>query len=382
MTRAGKEVRGSRVSLLVLGAAFVGVAGCTTLLGLDLDDKHLASERASALDASVDSPDPSVDIGSFTIEQQLPDGTPLTAIWGADAEHVFAVGMSGLVYTYDTGLWSKYGGDEVGRDFNAVWGRSARDVYAVGSTTTGKGFIRHYDGKDWADVFAAPVGLYGVWGTPDGFVLAVGAKGSLFAWHQGTDWTSFGPLDPKPGVPLGASDPLLTAISGRNFDDFAIAGDARIYHAETTTGGDQTFATYDAEFEPELSFRTVWQAPGPSTNLFFGTNFFGIVSLTTYGATPDSSTGNDVRFKAATILRDETAAGAKSKFIRGIWSTPEVLLAVGDEGRIYALDVGQARVERVACPSAAALTGIWGSSLEDIWVVGDGELILHGSVAR
>jgi hypothetical protein len=350
------------------------LGGCTALLGIDLAGKHAIELDASAPSDAQGAPSP------FTVVQQLPQGPPLAAIWGADADHIFAVGADDTTYVFDTGVWSKFGGNRPGHNLNAVWGRSARDVFAVGGSAAGGGFVQHYDGNAWTPVYATPAALFGVWGTPDGFVIAVGARGGLYAWHAGQEWHSFGPLSPHPAV-NGPEDPILWSIAGRNFDDFGIAGGRRrIFHSEVQ-GGIQAFATYDVQADPNVSFRTAWQAPGAATNLLFGTNYFGIVGLSVSGGAPDSSTTPGVVYQTPVLFRDEASPNAGERFIQGLWGTAATVVAVGDEGRIYRIDMGSQVVDRLPSPTETSLTGVWGSGLGDIWMVGDHELIVHGSLA-
>lgn len=52
----------------------------------------------------------------------------------------------------------------------------------------------------------------------------------------------------------------------------------------------------------------------------------------------------------------------------------------GDHGRIYVYDTGLSTPFAVTSPTDEPLTGVWGSSVDDVWIVGRRELILHGSV--
>lgn len=364
---------------LVAAVAVSILAGCTQLLGLDLDAKHGAAADAAVDGQSGEAGAPLLGPSPFAIVQQLPQGAMLNAIWGADRDHVFAVGADAVAYVYTSGTWTKFGGNEIGRDFHGVWGSSPSNVFAVGASNAGGGFIRHYDGAGWSEVLMTADGLNGVWGTADGFVLAVGDEGGLYAWHAKDEWRSFGPLPPNPDRPAGDEDPILWSISGRTFDDFAIASSGgRIFHSELVEGTQQ-FVTYDTVVDKALAFRTLWQGPGAATNLFVGTNYFGILGLTVSSPTPGSST--TVTYALPLLFRDDTTPNGATSFIRGIWGTAARVIAVGDLGRIYTYQTKTGDVIPIGSPVSGPLSGVWGSSLEDVWIVGEDELILHGSLA-
>lgn len=58
------------------------------------------------------------------------------------------------------------------------------------------------------------------------------------------------------------------------------------------------------------------------------------------------------------------------------------MVFVGDHGRILTYDTGTNEVVNVTSPTSDALCGVWGSSFEDVWIVGVRELILRGSLAQ
>lgn len=62
---------------------------------------------------------------------------------------------------------------------------------------------------------------------------------------------------------------------------------------------------------------------------------------------------------------------------RGFGGTEEKVVAVGDGGRIDVFDVPTMNVTQVAAPTDEALAGVWGASLDDVWIVGQNELIAH-----
>jgi hypothetical protein len=358
--------------VVILAPAAV-LVGCRQLLAID-EERPLLSEaqEGGAVEAAVET-EAAADAGSpFSVFNAVPSGEALVGIWGAGPEWFVAVGTSSVAYVYDEGTLSRLGGTQKGRDYLAVWGFSKTDVFAVGQSASGGGFIDHFDGKGWTAVFDAPSPLLSVWGTSQGAgaVLAVGARGKVFGWSPGQTWKTFDTLPKAPGDPDTPGAPRLWSISGKDLADFSIAADSRLYHYEPDAGG---FAFYEPTAQTNTLFRSVWQAGGAGTNVYFGTNFFGLLYF--------SGRGSEASGYPGTVLfRDEATPGAAESFIQCVWGTSERVIAVGDLGRIYVYDTGLSTPARFPSPTDEPLGGVWGSSIDDVWIVGRRELILHGSI--
>jgi photosystem II stability/assembly factor-like uncharacterized protein len=80
------------------------------------------------------------------------------------------------------------------------------------------------------------------------------------------------------------------------------------------------------------------------------------------------------------LYRDESFAAAAETFTQGVWGTPEKVITVGDHGWIFAYDLGTSTGAPVASPTDEALSSVWASSVDDVWIAGARELILHGSL--
>ncbi|HEY3817554.1 MAG TPA: hypothetical protein VGL81_10300 [Polyangiaceae bacterium] len=312
----------------------------------------------------------------FTVVQGLPAGEALTAVWGADPADVFAVGTNDVHYEYYQGSWQRSQA-VLGRDLESVWGTSASDVYAVGlDVTTNTGVIEHFDGSAWTDDALVPTALYGVWGT-GGAILAVGANGMIYGKHTGIPgWTMVlgdAGLPANPDVPAAPGEPILWGIAGTSISAFAMPADLdRIFQVVDESG----FVNLDPAVDRTISFRSVFSVPGATGSYFFGTNYFGVTWLTASGPTDAATLGGDMSL----IFQDRASPGAQQLFIYGIWGTSDQFLFTGDQGRIYSYAAGSDDFGPVASPTDATLYGVWGSSASDVWIVGDREVILHGSL--
>ena len=133
----------------------------------------------------------------------------------------------------------------------------------------------------------------------------------------------------------------------------------------------------DPSVDRSIVFRTVWAQPSIETSVFLGTNYFGVDWLSEAQVNVDASTLADSVYR---IFEDQSLSGANQLFIRGIWGTASKVAFVGDEGHLYEFDIGNSNFQPIVSPTNAALWGIWGSGLGDVWIVGEREMILHGAL--
>ncbi len=140
----------------------------------------------------------------------------LNAIFGTDADHVFAVGRSTWLES-DGGQWREH---TERPDAAGVWGSRADDVWVAGDEG-----LHHWDGASWTPVAStAGTALFDVWGAAPNDVWAAGADGRLLH-YDGSEWT-------EEGAPTSQS---LFAIWGRGADDvWAIGDHGTILHFDGT----------------------------------------------------------------------------------------------------------------------------------------------------
>jgi hypothetical protein len=355
---------------------------------------HTPPGDASGSDATGDdatdaSPDAGLLPSTFSVVMGAPVGQRFQAVWAADPQNVFVAGTGGVHEDYADGTWTRQE-NTTGRDYYALWGTSANDVYAVGEVVGDhSGVIQHYDGLTWTDEYLAPTALYGVWGTgktSKDVVLAVGAKGMVYGKFVGTtswaDHTGSG-LPANPDVPAGPDSPILRSISGIDFSNFLIAADQdRIFHFLASL---MTFEWLDPAPDTSIVFRNVWQAPLKQPSAYFGMNYFGIGWYTTAGPAQfdalavDDADINEYLF---VLNEDQSEPTSAQKFIRGIWGTATSVVFCGDDGRIYSYAVGTDNTARVQSPTDASLWAASGTGPKDVWLVGDREVVLHGSLPQ
>lgn len=122
---------------------------------------------------------------------------PLSAVWGSSPSNVYAVGQFGLVARFDGKAWKVLKGAKPAREYNSVWASSATDVHVVGDF----GLANRYDGKVWNRTpTSTEIFLKTVWGSSPAHVLAAGDKGSVLR-YKGPQWT-WERNRPDPGLTL------------------------------------------------------------------------------------------------------------------------------------------------------------------------------------
>ena len=71
-----------------------------------------------------------------------------------------------------------------------------------------------------------------------------------------------------------------------------------------------------------------------------------------------------------------------NRWIWGIWGpSADKIICVGDGGRIMTFDRITNNLTIRPSPTTKSLYAIGGTSLDDIWIVGEGQLVLHGHLS-
>lgn len=354
-------MRSARPSLVVAVAAATGILACVSLKQAPAD--------AGAGDAGADvGVDAGPDTG-FTIVHQNPEAGAYRTVFVGSAELVYIAGDNGaLIERKNEGDgWT----DVVlgsGVDVGGVWASGPGEALAVATTrntNNGPIFRRMANGR-WIQIGVAPHGLRSVWGT--GNMRYVGGNDGVIYSGPAND-----PLGG--GVQISAPDevaktlfaPIIFSIGGNDEKRVMAAADV-----DTTAFFDTTWRTYADPIDRTRSFRAIW---GPSglppgeIDIYQGANYYGLWHFT--GSQNPVSQLNEEKDKPIN----------SNRWIWGIWGpNRDKIICVGDGGRIMTWDKESGLLKIQPSPTGKNLYAIGGTSLDDIWIVGEEQLILHGQL--
>lgn len=350
----------SALALLALGPAFVlAFASCAAT---DSDD------TPSNDDSSVVLPEASSD-GGLTDADAMPDA-------GCDASDPTCAAN---VITCDQAAWCPVTTPvSTLYSLTAVWGSGKNDVWAVGSG----GSIVHFDGTTWK---LTPTSVrntfHAVWGSGPNDVWAVSMTDVLFhtsGFTGGTAvWTMANPAKAEPGdlYPRAA-----LAIWGTGADQVRIGARDRTV---LDPGGSGDVVTLNQYTKTVADGGVAW-APVEGAGTVHG--FWGS-SADDLWYIADNSEKNG--WQKGVTMHGTVADGGKGMtwtsvdsqstvVLEGIWgSSKDDLWAVGDMGVIRHMVGGALRWAIVPSPTTEALHAVWGSAANDVWAVGDFGTILH-----
>jgi hypothetical protein len=298
-------------------------------------------------------------------------GTPNTlhALWGSGPGDIHAVGASGAAIRWNGAEWTG-----ITDNMRSVWGTGSGDLWAVGFN----GAIAHSDGSgSWTrEASGTALNLRGVWGSSADSVFAVGLGGTLLL-RTGGSWAA--QASPT------ASD--LHGVWGRAPDDvFAVGTGGEILHFDGGGWSAQSSGTLEALHAVAGTADSVWAVGDAGTVLRYdGANWApestGVPdSLYAIWIGPDGEpwaggTLGTVLHRVAGVWGVEYLPIAD---INALWGTSSSdLFAMADYGL-----VGHYNGTEWSPQGADAfnhLTGIWGTSPRDVWVVGQSGTIFRGT---
>jgi len=262
-----------------------------------------------------------------------PTSENLRDVWGADASAVFAVGQNGAIVHWNGSNWSTMtSGTAV--HLETVWGRSATDVYAAGAG----GVILHYNGTSWSPV-ASPTAadINGLWGIGTDAVFGVSEGPNLF--EDGTAWSASGSGADVAAVSLAADG---SAVS--------VGPAGQIQIADLTDTWNPLVSPIAADLHAVVQF------PG---GVF--------VSVGSGGAA--------VHFDGSAWTTPSTPVTTD---LRGAWGpSASDVVAVGTQG--VALHFDGADWTALATGVTTTLNAVHGNASNNVYAVGDGGVILHSN---
>lgn len=339
-----------------------------------------------------------------------------TAVWGARADNVYAVGNQ--LRRFDGTRWQAVAtGDPC--CYRGLWGIGPDDLWLVGDQSAG----RYRNGT----ITRFPTGVTGalmsVWAASDSFAIAVGTLGSSARW-DGTQWRA---------VPTGTTSHLWGVWGSSPTRVFAVGNDGTVLcwngagwsrmsfpssdrvqavwgsdsatvYAGTREGSNTNQRLFRLEGE---TWRPVATPPLQSVDAIFGSSardvyVFGQQGLLrgdgsnwTLQALPDDMTGvSNFRSYSGTLAGNRVVLGgydavtmtavdagplttvSRAPAYRGLWAASgREVYAVGLWGTILRFD-GSGWTP-LASGTTHHLFGVWGSGSTDVIAVGAGGMMLR-----
>jgi len=237
------------------------------------------------------------------------------------------------------------------------------------------GSIVHWDGASWKPTPAGTKNTFhAVWGSGPNDVWAVSMTDAIFHTtgfvNGGAEWKQ------APGATDAATATVAYSLWG------------------SPAGGLRVGARARFTFDPSAGYRWVnqyvltkdkdgavaWRAEGGTSSVH---GFWG--SPADLWLIADNSERNGWE-KGQTLhgVLDRgdlawTAVDSQSTLLlEGIWgSSADDVWAVGDQGTLRRMKKGAVRWEIVPSPTKQTLHAVWGSAADDVWAVGDAGTILH-----
>ena len=303
----------------------------------------------------------------FTIVRENAEAGAFRTIWVGDPETVYIGGDNGAVIEKrPDGAWA----DVIlgsGVDVGGLWSSGPSEVLAVATTrnTNSGPIFRRTAGKRWTQIGTAPHGLRAVWGYGN-TRFAVGNDGVVYSGPPQDPLGTGFQVEPNDFVAKTNFAPIFFGIGGNDAQHVMIGGDY-----DMTVFFDGTWHSYADPVDRTRSFRAIWGPPGsPTTDIYEGANYYGLWHFT--GGAEAVSQLNEEKDQPQNFNR----------WIWGIWGpSADKIICVGDGGRIMTFDRTTNKLTIRPSPTTKSLYAIGGTSLDDIWIVGEGQLVLHGHLS-
>ncbi len=221
-------------------------------------------------------------------------------------------------------------------------------------------------------------GLQAVWRCDASTLVAVGTNGTLLTFAAGA-WTS---------TQVGPE--TLRSVGGADCSSLVLAGDAGAIYGGAASGTftRQTSGVTGALRAVATVGSTVQVAGDGGLVLRLSSNQWTPVVTSTSsnlnGLFGSSQLGWYAVGDGGVVLAGgmpawQSLASGVATPLRAVFAGGKLLYAAGDLGTVVRVNTNNNGMgfTRLTTPTTAALHGVWASGMSDVWVVGDGGIILH-----
>jgi photosystem II stability/assembly factor-like uncharacterized protein len=298
-------------------------------------------------------------------------------LWGSGKGHVWVVGGArhlpqgpadeneatvAIVRRFDGKAWTSHV-DRTKPPLDSVWGRDSSDVWALvddprlyWNRESRIGKLRelalHWNGRRWQSQPSVPINWL------SGGMAHFGTVAML----DNPKWPDSGPRYLRSVAGLGDADAVGAVWGSGQAGLWLISGNNRIIAMQAA----------EEDGASAQGPKRVWQG-----HLFEGAlDLFGSSERDVWLV---GRNGMLLHYDGETWSGANTSSGEKPKDLLGVWADGEEAWAVGDQGMILRRTRGDSEWRAISSPSKERLYGVWGTSSDALWVVGNFGVILKCS---
>ena len=322
----------------------------------------------------------------------VPDKQTLRSVWGDGQGTVWAVSAEGNVLRWDGTAWVQ--NHSAGVPLNAIWGSGPTDLWVGGGTpgTSSEepiGTLLHGTGASsgtitWIPV-AVPLTIRSIWGTSAPDVWASASRGDRVAAGDASYVLHYAGAGWETDAVSSAFPAHFERVWGTSPDDVWVSGripvnewssQGQVLHRRPDGAGGFEWSREQPTTEDPCYSEIFGFAVSPTATFLIG--FTGDFSGDGYYHTGVSSD------QGATFVWTEHRPGVtgfNDGALSTLWGTgPNDLWVAGRRGRLRHWDGAKWRVALVSLdddmPEQRAIHAIWGTSSDDLWAVG-ADIALH-----
>ena len=280
-------------------------------------------------------------------------------------------------------------------NLNGIAGTAANNVVVVGDSGT----ALRWDGATWQQLqppSGATVPLYSVAGKAGGMTLSIAGGGGTVLQLTGTTWKQITNSSQATlraaAIGLGASPntyfvgdngtALMLANNGSSVSAKNTGTTTVLYGLSENPNGTKDDLYITGAISGGRGYARSWDGNGAFTDQMTGTtNIPGNIYAMLCGIPYHYAAGDNgmiVRRSSASMNADKwmPLASPTMQILRGLWaSSDNNVYAVGDAGTILQFDGAMWR--QVTSNTTTNLRAVWGSSFNNIYAVGEGGTVLH-----
>jgi len=300
------------------------------------------------------------------VDENLPK-TTYRGVHVVSKDRVIIVGDEAVV-ELDGSKWSvtTFGGI----DIYGVWANES-EAWAVGVVKqSSRGAILKKINGRWIWLTTTEFGLHSVFGIGK-YRFAAGDNGAVYHGEMPEPFASGTQIVPASEDPNLERYPLISSIGGNSGKHIVLAGQLGGFFLYE----DGRFPLMKTSTDSSRDFRTVFAPPGDSYDVLLGANYYGVWRFS--GSKDDAGAPKPMLM----LNEDRSSPVRAAQYVLGIWGpNNDDVVAVGTSGYLARIRPGPPSPAFATRGGANDLRAVSGTSMRDVWVVGDEGTVLHGSL--